>query len=257
MVATTLAPARRMADTFYIWMAAASVLIAFGGFAPTYWLQLPAGTFTGSPLVHLHGLLFSAWPLLLLLQTVLAAKGRLTRHGAWGLAGIALATAMVVTGPVVAITHLTAQLALGYGDRARAFLIVPLSAIALFGGFVLAAIVNIKRPEAHKRLMLLATIALLQAALGRVAFVLATGGGPGLRPDLGLPPTVSLTMVPSLVAELMIVVGMVRDWQVRGRPHAAWLIGGAVMHATILLRAPLSTTPAWLTVADGLARIAG
>ena len=57
---------RRARDSqrwFAVWMAGAFVLIAFGGFAPTYWLQLPAGTFVGSPLLHLHGLLFSAWTL--------------------------------------------------------------------------------------------------------------------------------------------------------------------------------------------------
>ena len=40
---------------FSVSMAGAFVLIAFTGFAPTYWLQLPAGTFDGSPLLHLHG----------------------------------------------------------------------------------------------------------------------------------------------------------------------------------------------------------
>ena len=71
------------------WRGRAS-LIAFVGFAPTYWLQLTPGTFVGSPLLHLHGLLFSAWPLYLLLQTALAARGRVgssSRLGpAWRLA---------------------------------------------------------------------------------------------------------------------------------------------------------------------------
>jgi hypothetical protein len=44
MVAVALNPARRKAGYFYVWMAAVCALIAFGGFAPTYWLQLPAGT---------------------------------------------------------------------------------------------------------------------------------------------------------------------------------------------------------------------
>ncbi len=46
---------------FYVWMAGACALIAIVGFAPTYWLQLAPGTFVGSPLLHLHGWLFSAW----------------------------------------------------------------------------------------------------------------------------------------------------------------------------------------------------
>lgn len=69
MVAMALNSVRDKADRFYIWMAAACALVVFGGFAPTYWLQLPGGTFVGPPLLHIHGILFSAWPLLLLLQT--------------------------------------------------------------------------------------------------------------------------------------------------------------------------------------------
>jgi hypothetical protein len=74
-------------------------------------------------------------------------------------------------------------------------------------------------------LILLATISLLQAAMGRVFFVLATGGGPGLRPGLG----------PSSPA-------WPYDWRTRGRPHRVWLIGAAVMTVVILRRGPLIGT---------------
>src|SRR5262249_28475188 len=167
MVATTISAARQRAGHFYVWMAAICALIAFGGFAPTYWLQLLAGTFVGPPLLHLHGVLFFGWTLLLLSQTTLAANGRLNDHRAWGLVGISLATAMVVIGVAAAINTLTTGLSAGYGDAARSFLIVPLSAIGLFAGFFFAAIIAIqrRRPEALKRFILLATISLLQAAM--------------------------------------------------------------------------------------------
>ena len=54
-----------VASRFHVWMAAACALIACGGFAPTYWLQLVPGTFIGPPLLHIHSALFSAWTLLL------------------------------------------------------------------------------------------------------------------------------------------------------------------------------------------------
>ena len=130
-------------------------------------------------------------------------------------------------------------------------------AITLFAGFFISAIANIKRPEAHKRLILLATVSLLQAAMGRVFFLLVTGGGPGLRPGLGPPPPLSIGLVPSLIVELIIVAGIVYDWRTRGRPHPVWLIGAAVITAVILLRGPLSGTPAWLALADALAHFAG
>lgn len=257
MVAVTLEPVREKVSHFYVWMAGACALVAFGGFAPTYWLQLPAGTFVGSPLLHIHAALFSTWTLFLVTQTLLAANGRLDHHRAWGLAGISLATAMVVIGLAAAIQTLTRGLAAGYGDHSRAFLILPVSAISLFAGFFVAAIANIRRPERHKRFMLLATISLLQAAMGRIFFVLVTGGGPGLRPGLGPPPPLIIGLVPSLIIEALIIAGIVHDWRTRGRPHPVWLIGAAVTTAVILLRGPLSATPGWLAFADSLAHIVG
>ncbi len=256
-VAIEIEPVREKVRLFYVWMAAACAVVAFGGFAPTYWLQLPAGTFVGSPLVHIHGALFSSWTLLLLSQTLLVANGRLRNHPAWGLAGISLATAMVFMGLAAAIQTLTAGLRAGYGDHSRAFLILPVSGMVLFAGFFIAAIANIQRPEAHKRLMLLATITLLQAAMARIFFVLITGGGPGLRPGLGPPPPLAIGLVPSLITELLIVAGLVYDWRTRGRPHPVWLIGAAVTTAAILLRGPLGGTHGWLAFADGLTRITG
>ena len=252
MASTTVTISQSAFPRFYVWMAIACVVIAFGGFAPTYWLQLPAGTFVGSRLLHLHGALFFAWTILLLVQTVLVASGRLPNHRAMGLAGIALASAMVFTGIAAAIGTLTLGLSEGYGDRSRAFMIIPVTAIGLFAGFFAAAIANIQRPEWHKRLMILATVSLLQAAMGRVFFVLITGGGPGLRPGLGAPPPLSIGLVPSLIVELLIVAGMAYDWKTRGRPHPAWLIGVAVITAVILIRGPIAGTSAWLATADFL-----
>jgi hypothetical protein len=47
MVAVVLNPPREKVDRFYVGMAVTCVLVAFGGFAPTYWLQLVPGTFVG------------------------------------------------------------------------------------------------------------------------------------------------------------------------------------------------------------------
>lgn len=259
MVTAELTTARQKAGHFYIWMGGICAVVAFGGFAPTYWLQVPVGTFVGPTILHVHAALFSAWTLLLVSQTVLAAEGRMNNHRAWGLVGISLATAMVCIGLAVAINGLTTSLAAGYGDPARAFFVVPVSGISLFAGFFVAAIVSIQRsrPQAHKRLMLLATISLLPAPVGRPFFVLAIGGGPGMRPGIGPPLAPILGLVPGLVAELMIVAGIIYDWRTRGRPHPVWLIGAAVMTAVILLRVPLSGTPAWRAFADALAHIGG
>ena len=185
-------------------LAATAVVVAFVGFAPTYWLQLSPGTFIGTPLVHLHAVLFSAWPLYLLVQTTLAARGRIARHRAWGLLGVSLATAMVLVGFAVANDALTTRLAAGYGDAARAFHIASISMITLFGGFVFAAHplrVTARDPQA-------ADVARdrLDARAGDRAGVVRSECGyrPGLRPGFGPPRTVERA-APALIADALIV----------------------------------------------------
>lgn len=257
MVAASFTSDRKSAGNFYVWMATACAVVAFGGFAPTYWLQVPVGTFIGTPLLHVHAALFSAWTLFLLSQTVLAARGQLARHRSWGLVGISLATAMAFFGVAAAIHSLNYGIANGHGDGARAFFIVPITAISLFAGFFAAAIYNISRPEFHKRLILLATISLLPAAMARVFFLVTTGGGPGLRPGLGIPLPVAFATAPGILVELLIVAGAVHDWRTRGRPHSVWYVGAAVITIVTVLRVPISATPAWLAIADAATRFAG
>jgi hypothetical protein len=249
--------ARDTTRWFYVWMAGACALIAVGGFAPTYWLQLAPGTFIGSPLLHLHALLFSAWSLFFLLQTAFAALGRVDRHRAWGLLGISLATAMVFVGFAAADEVLAKRLAAGFGDRARAFHIVSISMITLFGVFVFAAIAYVARPEIHKRLMLLATITVIPPAIARLFFAVNVGIGAGLRPGLGPPRSVESVMISALIADALILVAVTYDVRTRGRVHPAYLIGGVIIVVVQVLRVPVSTTQSWYAIADFLARFGG
>lgn len=257
MATIAQARSRPLVSKFYVTMAAVCAAIAFGGFFGTYWLQIARGTFTGSPMMHLHGLLFSLWTLFFLSQALLVANRRLKRHRAWGLLGISLATAMLFTGLAVAIQGLQFRLDAGYGDAARAFTIVPVTAVLMFGGFVTAAILNLRRPEWHKRFMLLATVSLLQAAIARFFFLAATGGGPGARPGLGPPQPIEGTMMAGFLVELLIVAAMVHDWRSHGRVHPAYLWGFGVTVAVHLLRPLIGYTEAWYRFADFLVSFGG
>jgi hypothetical protein len=257
MATISIPVARPLEDRFFVAMAGVCAIIAFAGFAQTYWLQVPAGTFVGSPLVHLHGLLFSAWTLFFLSQATLIAYGRFLNHRAWGLFGIALATAMLFTGVMVAVGGLQHRIEQGYGDAGRAFLIVPFSAMLLFAGFVTAAILNRRRSDWHKRLMLLATVSLLNAPIARFFFLAATGGGPGMRPGMGPPRSAEFALMPALIGDLVIVLAMLFDWRTRGRVHPAFAWGLGTLLAVQLVRIPISKAEAWLGFADFLARFSG
>jgi uncharacterized membrane protein YozB (DUF420 family) len=257
MATVAAAAARPNEDRFYVFLAGLCAAIAFTGFAGTYWLQLPVGTFVGSPLLHLHGLLFSVWTLFFLWQAILIANRRIANHRAWGLAGIALATAMVFTGTAVAITGLEERAAHGYAEAGRVFLVVPVSAIGLFAGFVVAAMIRRRRTDWHKRFMLVANVGLLNAAIGRFFFLAFVGGGPGLRPGLSPPAPPETALIPSLLADAVIVIAMIFDWRVRGRPHPAYVWGLGISLAVELLRGPIGRTESWSAFGDFLTRFAG
>ena len=87
---------------FYFGLSLVFALVAFGGFTPSY-VAPPAGQFP--PIVHLHAVLFFAWTILLIVQARLA-QSSLQTHRTLGLAGIALATAMVFTALAVIVRGL-------------------------------------------------------------------------------------------------------------------------------------------------------
>jgi len=239
------------------WLATVCAAIAILGFAPTYWLQLPAGTFVGPPLLHIHAALNTGWVLFLVSQAWLISEGKLRNHRDWGLAGISLASVVVVVGYATAIEGLTYELAHGRGDAARAFFTVPVLSMTVFAGFTASAIACTRRPDWHKRLMIAGTVSLIGAAAGRVGFLMGVGLGPGLRPGLLPPPPQALPVVAGLLMQLILVAGMVHDKRTRGSVHPAWIVALSVSIAVILLEIPLSHTTSWLTFADWTTRIAG
>jgi hypothetical protein len=240
----------RRRSRFYVGVALAGVLIAFGGFSPSYWAPLAGGRFHAAPVVHLHALLFFGWTLFFVAQTLLVATDRTARHRVWGLAGISLATAMAYTGMLVAMHSVATAMAAGRGDAGLRFFIVPLSGIVLFCVFGAAAIGHVHRPEVHKRLMVLATVPLLHAAAGRVLRSI-------VAPDALLPPPVFVAVPPGLAVDLLVVAGIVHDWRTRGRPHPVYLIGLAALLASQLLAVPVSATPQWLAFARWMQMLGG
>ena len=244
------AVARPRASHFYFYMAVSCAAVAFIGFAPTYWLPLASKTFKANPVIHLHGMLFFAWSLFLVFQTWLATSGQVARHRSVGMIGVSFATAMTIMGTLAAINAMKESAAIGMRDQGVAFVIVPLGGIVFFAITFTLAVINVRRPEIHKRLMLLAAISILDAAVARWFLTfLAPPGTVG-------PPPVAVTIPPALVAYLLIVVALVFDWRVRGRPHAVYVIGGTALVALKVLSLPISASEYWHRFAGGLLAMA-
>jgi hypothetical protein len=239
---------------FHLWMAGVFLLIAFGGFTPTYWAKVATGTFSAPPITHVHGMVLFTWTLFYFLQTALIAAGRLSAHRAWGLVGIALFSVVICSIIVTRVVVMRQQDALGFGDASRQFSAVSFCALPLMIGLFALAIANVRRPEIHKRLMFVLMAAMMTPATARVFLTLLAPAGAA---DSGGPPPVFVSVPPAIVAALLIVVAIVYDWRTRGRPHKIYLYAGAAVVLETILVVPVSTTQAWMSTARFLESLGG
>lgn len=237
---------------FYVWLTGAIVVAAFGGFTPSFWGRLATGSPVGAPILYIHGLLFSVWVVFLFVQSALVASGQTLRHKEWGLAGVALAGMMAFSVPIAVLNAIHLADVAGFGDSARRFAVVSLVGLVLWTSLLTVAFANVRRPEVHKRLVIVATVAMLQAAIARV-FILLAGQHAGAGPS----PPVFVTIPAGIAADLFIVAGMIYDWRTRGRPHRAYVLGGAAVLAVQFLVVPISMSPQWLGFVHQFERLRG
>src|SRR5712692_3796433 len=164
-------PGRRYDHLFFSTMALCMLAPVFAGFAHTYYL---AGMFHAplpSLIIHLHGAAFSCWILLLVTQTSLVSAGRVDIHRRLGVAGFLLACLMVIVG-VLAATDLLVRGTGPPGRDPQFFYIIPLTDMLIFGTFIFFAFRARSNLPVHKRLILIATTALLIAPIARLRFPL-------------------------------------------------------------------------------------
>jgi hypothetical protein len=239
---------------FYHWMALTCLAVSVIGYLPTYFVPMAQGTLSKAPIVHLHGMLLFAWIVYLGTQTWLAASGRVVAHREWGLLGIAIATAMLASLIAINVRILTLGL-----TNAGPPALLQLTNALFFGTCIVVALMNVRRPETHKRLMLMATISLLGAPIGRwwlIAFgaqinaMIAAGGVPDL-------PGMLLLSGPSMVASLLIVVAMAFDWSTRRSISLIYAIGLPVFVLMGPLVGPLSLSPVGSAVDGWLKHLGG
>lgn len=245
-------PVRASEDRLYFHMAIVAAVVAFAGFAPTYWLPLMAGTQAAPPIIHVHAVAFFGWVLFFVVQTWLAANRRIAKHRSMGMIAISLATAMVLLGILTSIERMYAAAAIGKTAAGLEFSIVPLGSILLFAIIFAAAVTNVRRTDWHKRLMLVAAITILDAPIARwfLTFLAPADAPPG-------PPPVAVDVAPSLVALGLLSIPMIADWRRRGSVHPAFWIGASAYLAWKLVQVPLSATPQWHTVAEWIMRLGG
>lgn len=215
---------------FYVGMALLLAAMVVAGFWPTYFGPLAGGTYAGSWVFHLHGAVFMGWMGLFVAQVALVSAGRTRLHRRLGTVGIAYGILVLLVGLGVSFYAPVMHIASGAWDldSAAAFLLLPLGDMVLFAGFFGAAVRYRRAPEIHKRLMLLATIAVIFAAVAR-------------RIPFDQPGTfVAIWLAP-------VAAAMAYDWRTRGRVHQVYLIGLAILLVAFARVWAMNHEP-WLTI---------
>jgi hypothetical protein len=165
------AGARAFRPSFFFWMTVVMAVFVFGGFGMTYLFPLASGTLRPAPpVVHLHGIVFMSWMILLLVQPALIGYRNVALHRSLGTFGIALATAIMFMG------FITQMLGAAHSRESPTpnlynGVYLGIMAVAGFGIMFSMAIRNTRRPEIHKRMILLAMLPILPPGIHRFYMV--------------------------------------------------------------------------------------
>jgi hypothetical protein len=230
------AQARQLDQRFFTGMAIACIIIAFVGFARTYFLGSYFGARPLTTLVHIHGIVSSSWLLLFLTQVSLVGARRTDLHRRLGVAGGIIAALVLVVGFVTAVESARLGHAPPGAPSPLAFLAVPIGTLFAFGLPVAFALYYRRRTDTHKRLMLLGTIAILTPAFARMGRLIGSEG-----PPYAIGGTC-----------LLILVCMMYDKWAHGRVHPAFLWGGVLVMFSLPFRFAIGTSDAWLSIARWL-----
>ncbi len=228
---------RRMRERmFYSTMAFAILIVIFVGFSRTFYLRPYFFPERLIPLLILHGIIFSSWIALFVTQTALVATKKTSVHMKLGVAGLVIAPLMLLVGTYTALVRAKGPSPIP-DVNPLAFLTIPLGDMLIFGILFGAAYYYRKKLDTHKRLMLLASIALLPAGVARWPINFIATGGP---------------LVFYGLADLFIIPCLIFDIITRGKPHRATVLGGLLIIVSHPLRLIIGGTHAWIAVATWL-----
>jgi hypothetical protein len=190
-------------------------------------------------IVHFHAAAFVGWLVVLTTQVLLIRTRRHDVHRALGFVAMGLAAAMIVLGPLTAI--ITQRLDFGTPVSDPSFVAIQFGGIIAFATLAGAAFVLRGDPSMHKRLVLLATLAISDAGFARWL-------GGSIHAVLGSGFWASFAGL-YLAVDLLILGFGAYDLATRRRLHPAYMIGAVWIFALQLTENFLDLSPAWKPIA--------
>ena len=210
---------------FFIGMAAVLLAIVLTGFTPTFYLRayfattdLPQGLAALPTYLNVHGVIVTSWFLLFFAQTVLVASNRVDIHRRLGIVTAVLAAVLVAMAMIVIVRAVPRSPGNGIPAFALPLVVIgDMMAATAFSFLVAGGIFFRRRPDTHKRLMLLASISILGPAIARLPWLEA------FRP-----------FAPALGLLVLLAAVMGHDLLVNGRVHRATIWGESLILLTTL-----------------------
>jgi hypothetical protein len=220
---------------FYIGVSLLMGLIAIVGFWPTYFGPLVLGTISQPLLIHVHATIFSGWLVLFLTQVLLAATGHVAWHVRLGRIGIGYGVLVVIVGLLTGISRSAHRFQLGLGGERLLF--VAIADMTVFSIFFGAAIAFRRKPQVHKRLMMVAATMLLVAAASRMTFL-------------------PLLQMRQAIWVSPILLAMAHDVRAQRVIHPVYLIGLVAFFVRAVSPGIIADTDSWSAVAHWLMALA-
>jgi len=242
-----------VADTcqrfFYSGSAILMFLFMFWGF---YLFYLHGKAYPGRPLTPpirslliAHGIAMTGWMILFIIQPLLVATRNVRLHMKLGLFGAGLSVAATILGLGIAIGAARVnppELKL-WGLDPRQFLLVSSSAIVLFAIFATLGILNRRKPDVHKPMMLLAALSILPPSLDRITVIHRLFEG-----------TVMGTLFGAYSSSLVVGLALVcLHWAFNRKPNRWLMTGYAGIVVVAFATMQIAPTTAWAGIAHLLA----
>lgn len=229
----------RAENMFFTCMSLVLLATVLVGFARSYFLAGVMRAHLPNVLIHIHAALFTTWIIVLVTQAMLISGYRPDLHRKLGLIGFALACLMTIVGVMAATDSLRRIKMVGPIDM-RTFYAVPLFDIIVFAVLIFFAYRWRHDPAAHKRLILIASITIVDAATGRY-------------------PLTKITHLPYLndvFTQFYTVLLAAFDlWSLK-RIHRATLSAGLFSIVMLLIAIPVGSTRPWMAFANWMLELA-
>jgi hypothetical protein len=225
--------------TFFVLNAVIAWVAIVMGFSPGLLDHVSGATAFPPPIVHVHAVVFTGWLALFTAQVWMIRSGRVDIHRRLGLLGALMVPIVVIVG--MATNFVTQRIHLQAGAFEPGFFILAIVDMLRFTCLAGAGLLLRRHSAAHKRLLLLATVCLLDAGYGRWTndwFIARFGDNPfGFFGQL------------FFFVNCTIVVAMLYDLWTRKSVHPTYVVAVPFIVLTQVATSWIAYSEAWSSMA--------